>query len=318
MSRQATAIAVFRADYTKVDAVLAWQAEIDTAAAKWPGFIESSVTTATERRDDWAAAVTFNSERKLRAWLDSTDRDRFLQQGAALGVSTIAATIVLVEGERPPPGVVVFLHRVAPIRQPAFRRAESRLLEIGRSFPGFLGAVLLPPGDVRGVWISILRYDNDHNLNHWLNSPERVSLLENLRRQLDSDFESYTRSTPFGSIIRFEGDNARVTPKWKVAMVVLLVLYPTVMLLARFVTPFLADLGADPGLALWLSQVVSTGLLTWVAMPLATRILRRWLDPIDGASAQVTITGALLIMVLYVLTLAVFLSVPELQFWNRP
>ena len=66
-------------------------------------------------------------------------------------------------------------------------------------------------------------------------------------------------------------------------MLVLLVLYPTVMTLSRFLGPVLDDLGAEPWLSMWLSQIVSVGLMTWFLMPLVTGWFRRWLDPVDGA-----------------------------------
>lgn len=316
MSKHASAIAVFRADYARRDAVLAWQATIDAAAATWPGFVESQVTPDDEAEDDWAASVTFDTEEHLRAWLGSTDREELLQSGRSLGISDSAATIVLVQGESPPPGVGVFVHKVAADRRADFIRVERQLRQASRAFPGFLGSVLLPPGDVRGLWISVTRFETDADLARWLSSPQRATLLVSLREQLAQDFEQYTRSAPFGSIVRFEGAEAQVTPKWRVAMVVLMVLYPTVMLLTRYLSPWLTDLGADPGLGLWLSQVVSTILLTWVLMPLATRIFRRWLDPIDGVGLRVTLIGAGIIVAVYVATLVVFLSVRNLQYWD--
>ncbi len=68
-------------------------------------------------------------------------------------------------------------------------------------------------------------------------------------------------------------------------MLILLVLYPTVMLLSRFMGPVLDGAGAPPPwLAMWLSQVVSVAVLQWALMPWVGRWFRRWLDPIDGGA----------------------------------
>jgi hypothetical protein len=99
-------------------------------------------------------------------------------------------------------------------------------------------------------------------------------------------------------------------------MLVLLALYPTVMLLSRFLGPVLADLGAGPWLSMWLSQIVSVGLLTWVLMPAVTGWFRRWLDPVDGAGVRVSLIGAGVIVIGYALTLTLFASVQWLQFWD--
>ena len=70
-----------------------------------------------------------------------------------------------------------------------------------------------------------------------------------------------------------------MTPNWKSAMLVLLVLYPTVMVLSRFFGPILDRVGAEPWLALWVSQIVSVSALQWWLMPTVTRPFRNWLDP---------------------------------------
>jgi antibiotic biosynthesis monooxygenase (ABM) superfamily enzyme len=101
-------------------------------------------------------------------------------------------------------------------------------------------------------------------------------------------------------------------------MLVLMVLYPTVMLLARFVGPVLDRFGAEPWLAMWLSQVASVSLLQWVLMPFAVARMRRWLDPVEGRSATVTVRGTAVIFAVYAITLAVFASITWLQFWDYP
>ncbi len=316
MPRNATFIAAFRVDPERRADVLNWQNNLDSLAAKQPGFVESVATTPDPDQDDWAAAVTFSSERKLRSWLNSPERADMLAEGDRLGVIESAPPIVLVEGERPPSGVGVFMHEVEPQHVDEFVEVEQDLRDAGRRFPGHQGGVLLPPGKVRNLWISIVRFESDQDLTHWLTSRDRSHLLPRLRSTLDHDFEQFTRSTPFGSIVRFQGDQASVTPQWKVAMVLLLVLYPTVMILSRFLNPILDGLGATPGIDLWIGQICSTALLTWLLMPLATRAFRRWLDPIDGASLRVTLIGVLILLLLYAATLIIFSSIRWLQFWD--
>jgi hypothetical protein len=88
------------------------------------------------------------------------------------------------------------------------------------------------------------------------------------------------------------------------------------MLLSRFFGPVLDGWGAAPWLALWISQVVSIALLQWWLMPLASRVFRRWLDPIDGAGVAVSVRGAVVVVALYALTLALFASITWLQYWD--
>ncbi len=314
MSTTATAIAIFEVDAANRDSVLSWQSELDSEAAKRPGFVGSHFTRGFEEHDDWAAAVTFDSEPHLRHWLDSPERAALLEQGEAYGART-RSTLVLLPGERPPAGVAVFLHSVAPEDHVGFLQAEAGLNRTALTFPGYLGGLVLAPSDPNGTWISVLRFQDDATLNAWLASPERAEQLGILRGYLVQDFEQVTRSTPFGSIVRVVGGQTKSTPNWKTAMVVLMVLFPTVMLLARYLSPALHDWGLDPGISLWVSNIVSTILLTWLLMPTATRIFRFWLDPVDGAPLKPTLIGVAIILAVYAVTLGVF-TIKELQFWD--
>ncbi len=314
MSGNATAIAIFEVDDADRDRVLTWQSELDTAAAKRHGFVRSHFTRGFDDYDDWAAAVTFTSESHLRHWLDSSERAELLAQGHAFGART-RDTIILLPGERPPAGVGVFLHSVSPEDHVGFLQIEASLNREARSFPGYLGGLVLAPSDPSGTWISVVRFDDEANLNSWLTSPERAAQLRILRKFLVQDFEQITRRTPFGSIIRVVDGQTRQTPNWKTAMVVLLVLYPTVMLLTRFLGPVLNDWNVAPGMGLWISNIASVILLTFLFMPMATRIFRLWLDPIDGAPLKVTLIGAGIILALYAVELLVF-QITFLQYWH--
>ena len=93
-------------------------------------------------------------------------------------------------------------------------------------------------------------------------------------------------------------------------------LYPTVMLLSRFLGPQLDRLGAEPWLAMWLSEVASVSALQWLLMPFAAARMRRWLDPVDGAGPAVTLRGAAVVVAVYAVTLTIFATVTWLQFWD--
>jgi hypothetical protein len=140
--------------------------------------------------------------------------------------------------------------------------------------------------------------------------------LPGLRSSLARGFSAVSQPTPFATTVRVQNGKTLMTPNWKSAMLVLLVLYPTVMVLSRFFGPTLDGLGAEPWLALWVSQIVSVSALQWWLMPAVTRPFRKWLDPVDGASCRISVIGGVVVVVLYAVTLAVFASVKWLQFWD--
>jgi antibiotic biosynthesis monooxygenase (ABM) superfamily enzyme len=74
--------------------------------------------------------------------------------------------------------------------------------------------------------------------------------------------------------------------------------------------------GAQPWLALWVSQIVSVSALQWWLMPAVTRPFRRWLDPVDGAGWRISVIGAAVVIGLYAVTLALFKFVKWLQYWD--
>jgi antibiotic biosynthesis monooxygenase (ABM) superfamily enzyme len=262
-----------------------------------------------------AVAATFDTAERLHAWLDSDALTALNVQG----VLRKSSDLLIVEGHRLPPGTAVFRHDVAVGQAAEFVAAQERLVTSTAQYPGYLGTVVLPPAPDAGIkqWTSTLSFRTDEQLRAWWRSDERARRLKELRAHLTKNFDTLSVDAPFGSILRIEDGKPKVTPRWKTAMLVLLVLYPTVMTLSRFLGPFFKDMGAEPWLTMWLSEIVSVALLTYALMPLATRLFTRWLDPIDGASAKVSVLGALAVVALCSATLWLFAAVRWLDFWTH-
>jgi hypothetical protein len=159
---------------------------------------------------------------------------------------------------------------------------------------------------IRGQWMSVLRFRTAGQLTGWIRSRERLEALPRLRGELTGDFAELSRSAPFGSTVRVADGQARITPAWKSAMLVVLCLYPTVILLSKSLAPALSHLGINQPLAVFVANVVSVVLLQWVLVPAASLPFRRWLDPIDGAPARISLAGAAVLVVGYAALLLVF------------
>ncbi|MBF6298310.1 antibiotic biosynthesis monooxygenase [Nocardia amamiensis] len=314
MNAAATAVIFFHhpVDDAGFQSWLARTAELAEAA---DGFVYSAIAVTEDPRLEPAFSVTFRSEELLHHFLDSTERARSLSEGESLGFRRKSSDLIIVEGESPPPGIGVFRHRVAHGKEAEFAATEARLVAVSSGFPGFEGAALFPSGE-SGRWFSVLRFRTGAQLSDWMRSEERAAALPELRAKLTEDFTVDAQTTPFGSTVRTVDGKTRMTPTWKTAMLVLLVLYPTVMTLSRFLGPVLDRMGAQPWLAMWLSQIVSVGLMSYFLSPAVAARFRRWLDPIDGAGFRVSTAGAAVIVVLYGLTLLLFASVQWLQYWD--
>ena len=289
-----------------------WLGELAESARRAPGCISVRQSLYPASGTEPALAVSFSSEGALTGWLDGAERAQIVEHGAAHGFRSSAADIV-VNGAAAPTGVVLFRHSVADPDE--FLSAQADLVQVCRGFPGFIGIALFAE-DGSEEWMSVLRFRTDRELADWLASDARRSALVGLRSSLTTDFVSSAQTTAFATTVRSTDGRIAMTPGWKTAMVVLMVLYPTVMLLSRFLGPILAEFGARPWLAIWLSQVVSIVAMQWWLMPAASRWFRRWLDPVDGAGWRVGVRGAALVAGVYAVTLAVFASVHWLQFWD--
>ncbi|MGK2854254.1 MAG: hypothetical protein ACSLE3_09160 [Microbacteriaceae bacterium] len=291
-----------------------WVDTLSASAAAADGCVATRVAVIEEPFEP-ALAVTFAGAAQLDSWLDSAGRAEVLRAGKVRGWHPSAPALLLAIDEPPPSGISAFRHQVAAPRFAEFLFSQRDLTAAAGGFSGYEGTSLFLDESADEA-LSVLRFRTDRQLGAWISSRQREAALPSLRSSLTAEFASVSGTTAFGTTVRTHGGQILMTPNWKSAMLVLLVLYPTVMLLSRFLGPVLDRLGADPWLSLWLSQVVSVTLMQWWLMPWASRPFRRWLDPVDGAAWRSSLAGAAVILLLYGATLLMFDSVTWLQFWD--
>jgi antibiotic biosynthesis monooxygenase (ABM) superfamily enzyme len=292
-----------------------WLAAVRAGCDRVDGFVGCVVSVHPDERLELALAVEFADEAQLCAWLDGPEWAALLVSGAAAGIRRASSDLVIDDGEPTPAGVGVFRHSVLAGRVDEFTSAQSALVDVSAGFAGYEGTVVVPTS-VPGEWLSLIRFRTERQLAGWLGSRQRAEALPSLRSTLRKDFSTMSSTTPLGTTVRTSNGKTVMTPNWKSAMLVLLVLYPAVMVLSRFFGPMLDAFGAEPWLALWVSQVISVSALQWWLMPAVTRPFRRWLDPVDGAGLRISVIGGVTVVALYAVTLAVFASVKWLQFWD--
>ncbi|RUP05676.1 MAG: antibiotic biosynthesis monooxygenase [Mycobacterium sp.] len=282
-----------------------WLEDYLAVARRTPGYATARQSVPGVAELDWAVEVSFDDTETLDAWLDSTPRRRLLAAGAAQGFGRCASDVVLAPGELPPGNAAVFLHRVAPGKDAEFVVAQRDLALVSATFAGYEGTALFP-ADAGGQWMSVLRFRGAGQLGAWMRSAERRQALPRLREELTHEFAELPRSAPFGSTVRVADGQAKITPAWKSAMLVVLCLYPTVILLSKTLSPALSRIGIGQAAAIFVGNVISVALLQWVLVPAASRPFRRWLDPIDGASIRTSLAGSAVVLAGYGLLLFIF------------
>ena len=142
-----------------------------------------------------------------------------------------------------------------------------------RQFPGYLETtVIAPGGNASSVRYIINRFANQASLDAWENSEESLKLLEEV-----NNYSTYQRVT--GMETWFSLPNLKTIgppPIWKMAIVSFIGAY-SISLLAQYILGLY--LGQSPLLNSVLMNMILVVGLTYFAMPLLSRLLRRWLYP---------------------------------------
>jgi len=176
-----------------------------------------------------------------------------------------------------------------------WQRAVSGAAE---AFAGYRGTDVYPPGDSeRDEWVVVIHFDDEKSLEGWLESSVRAQWVEKLRAQV-GDFELKTLPGGFGSWFGGQTKGPAPPPSWKMALTVLLGLYPTVMLLALFPGPYTEPLGV--AVAMLIGNALSVCILQWAVMPALNMALAPWLMANSEKQRAFSVGGLFLILVLLV------------------
>jgi len=168
-------------------------------------------------------------------------------------------------------------HMVKPECKEGFLKWGQRINETARKFEGFEGGMVFPPGETQQGHHAVFRFSSIAMLHEFWDSEE----YQQHRKELDE-----LVSEP--SVFRYENGlehwfvppnetTASPPSTHKMAVVVFLSILPLIWILPPLMHGALSML---PG---WASQIITTAfmviIMSYVAMPLMTRILSFWLFP---------------------------------------
>ena len=189
-------------------------------------------------------------------------------------------------GARPaaeePPVTVLYSRRVKPGREAAFEAWAHGIVAASRQFPGHLGASVLDVPGSREYHI-LFSFADRKSLRAWLDSEERRRWLARVGELIEAD-QGLQQLTGLETWFKLPGSNVptmKPPPRWKMWLVSIVAVYPLVLGFQVLVVPRMAGLPL-PLRALSFPLVLLT-LMTFVVMPVVTRVLRRWLGPRQAA-----------------------------------
>jgi uncharacterized protein len=149
----------------------------------------------------------------------------------------------------------------------------ERFMTSERLFHGYLGTTIIAPGgDSSSVRYVINRFADKASLDAWENSEVALSLLEEVKKY--STLQRVTGLETWFSLPDLKTIGA--PPKWKMAIVSFIAAY-SISLVAHYILSIYV--GQRPLLTEILMTIILVIGLTYFAMPLLSRLLRRWLYP---------------------------------------
>lgn len=162
-----------------------------------------------------------------------------------------------------------------------FERVMARFIAAADDFPGSLGAQLVHPGEEKDVdddlYHAIIAFENPECLRVWQDSPERAQGLAEAAAYIQGP--AVVRKVS-GLALWFQTPHGQVQtppPRWKVAIVTWLGIFPTVYLLFLLLGSYLAPWSLFARILLLTAIVVPV--MTWIVAPQLTRLLKPWLYP---------------------------------------
>lgn len=180
--------------------------------------------------------------------------------------------------QRPEPVTVVLSRRVRPGKEAAFEELLREIAAAALKYPGHLGVNgLRPEAGGSATYTIVIHFRSAPELAAWTGSAERARLLAEAEL-LCEGAPQVQELSGLEAWFRLPGQNVILAPpRHEVAVVTWVAITPLTMLLNLLV---ISHLGLLPVLVRPAPvSAISIVLMTYLVMPLMTRVFRAWLYP---------------------------------------
>ncbi|MFE9255585.1 antibiotic biosynthesis monooxygenase [Streptomyces sp. NPDC006879] len=169
---------------------------------------------------------------------------------------------------------LLIARRVEPGFDASFETWAAGILEAASAFPGHLGYGFFRPVAEGAPWFLVHRFRDEESLRRWQESPERAAWFANCAGHHHSEI-ARRELTGMETWFAKPGSSRPAPPRWKMAVSSGLAIFPISLLGNGLLGPLLADLPLVVRTAA--TAALFSVLMTYVAMPQVSRLLRRWL-----------------------------------------
>ena len=170
---------------------------------------------------------------------------------------------------------------IKPGKEDEYERWLHGINEDATRFAGFQGATILRPDDEsyqHPEYVIVVRFAAYSDLRRWEHSPEFAEWRRRLEPLLVGDV-GVDRLTGTETWFTLPGHTVVVPPpKYKMAVVATFGAAPFVLIVIPLLVKYLNGVLPSIGISIAILLVMSFA-MTWVTMPLLTRLARRWLYP---------------------------------------
>ena len=179
------------------------------------------------------------------------------------------------------PITLVISESVAPEKMDEYEIWATGINQAVRRAEGFIGVEVLRPRDnAYSDYVVIVRFDSYDHLRRWVTSPLYKQWIEKSQdliarrslRHMTTGMDIW-----FGDPVNVSNPSPASPPYYKKVILGVLAVYPLIVLSNYLIRPFLEPL--PPPLALLISVVFVSALLTYPVMPAITYVLDFWLYP---------------------------------------
>ncbi len=177
------------------------------------------------------------------------------------------------------PVLLLVSRRAKPGHESEFECLMAEFITTAQAFPGCLGAQLVHLGDEDVVedtlYHALMAFKDAGSLDAWQHSAERAAGLARIAPCVEGSAVVRGISGLANWFPPQHGAKSSQPPRWKVAIVTWLGIFPTVYLLFLVMGDTLAPWSLFARIALLTVLVVV--IMTWIVAPPLTRLLRPWL-----------------------------------------
>lgn len=172
----------------------------------------------------------------------------------------------------------VITHLIKPGREEGYEEWMRGIIPVAKTFKGHLGVnILRPQKGLHSEYIIVLHFDNQENLQAWLDSDVRREWIER-SKPLIQELENVQILSGLETWFELPRRPLKTPPKrYKMALLTWLAVFFTLSIVRAIISPLLVPV---PEL---LGQFITVGivvlLLTYIVMPQLTRLFYKWLYP---------------------------------------